>query len=165
MFSDYSKGKNIRVIDDGSTCSENRLGAGNDLLLGIKDIDEDTLVMACDNLLDFSLSCFIDFFYEDRRSSIMFYKECDEEKLKQTGQVILLKDQVIGFKEKPKTVVSVYAGPPFYIFNRKDINEIKKLKGHYESLGNILEEVGGGNSNEGLSDEGQQIGFGKFKSL
>lgn len=70
LFSDYSKGKNIRVIDDGSTCSENRLGAGNDLLLGIKDIDEDTLVMACDNLLDFSLSCFINFFMktEDRRS-------------------------------------------------------------------------------------------------
>ena len=79
--------------------------------------------------------------------------------------MILLKDQVIGFKEKPKTVVSVYAVPPFYIFNRKDINEIKKLKGHYESLGNILEEVVGGNSNEGLSDEWQQIGFGKFKSL
>lgn len=163
LFSDYSKGKNIRVIDDGSTCSENRLGAGNDLLLGIKDIDEDTLVMACDNLLDFSLSCFIDFFYEDRRSSIMFYKECDEEKLKQTGQVILLKDQVIGFKEKPKTVVSVYAVPPFYIFNRKDINEIKKLKGHYESLGNILEEVVGVIQMKAYPMNGNRLDLGSSK--
>lgn len=85
LFLEYSK--NIQVIDDGSTCNENRVGAGNDLILGLQDIEDDCLVMACDNLLDFSLSQFIDYFYIDRVSSIMCYKEKDEEKLKKQDKL------------------------------------------------------------------------------
>lgn len=140
-FLEYSKDKNIRVIDDGSTCNENRLGAGNDLLFALKDINEDTLVMACDNLLDFSLSQFIDYFYTDRVSTIMYYKEKDEEKLKRTGQTILLEKRVIKFKEKPNQSISNYAVPPFYIFSKEDLEIIKKLKKNYDSLGSIIEEV------------------------
>lgn len=140
-FLEYSQDKNIKVIDDGSTCNENRLGAGNDLLFALKDINEDTLVMACDNLLEFSLSHFIDYFYEDRMSSIMCYKEKDEEKLKRTGQAVLCEDRVIGFKEKPNKSISNYAVPPFYFFNKEDIKIIKDLKGNYDSLGSIIEEV------------------------
>ncbi len=89
QFLEYSKNKRIKVIDDGSTCPENRLGAIKDLLIGIKDIEEDTLIMACDNLLDFSLSSFIEYFYLDRISTIMYYIEDNEEKLKRTGQAVL----------------------------------------------------------------------------
>lgn len=141
QFEEYSKNKNIRIIDDGSTCNENRVGAFNDLILGLKDIEEDCLVMACDNLLDFSLSCFIDYFYLDRVSSIMCYKEKDEERLKRTGQVILCENRVIGFKEKPSISISNYAVPPFYIFNKEDIKVIQDLKGKYESLGSVIEVV------------------------
>lgn len=141
MFKEYSKNKNIKVIDDGSTCNEDRLGAGNDLILGLQDINEDTLVLACDNLLDFSLSYFIDYFYIDRISSLMCYKEKKEEKLKRTGQAILCENKVIDFKEKPKSSISNYAVPPFYIFNKEDIEIIRELKGRYDSLGSIIEDV------------------------
>lgn len=141
LFLEYSKNKNIQVIDDGSTCNENRVGAGNDLILGLQDIEDDCLVMACDNLLDFSLSYFIDYFYIDRVSCIMCYKEKDEEKLKRTGQAVLWLDRVIGFKEKPRVSISNYAVPPFYIFNKEDVKVIKGLKGSYDSLGSIIEEV------------------------
>ncbi len=141
LFLEYSKNKNIKVIDDGSTCNENRVGAGNDLILGLQDIEDDCLVMACDNLLDFSLSYFIDYFTIDRISSIMCYKEKDEEKLKRTGQAVLCEDRVIGFKEKPNISISNYAVPPFYIFNKEDVKEIKGLQGSYESLGSIIEEI------------------------
>ena len=129
------------MIDDGSTCNENRIGAGNDLILGLQEIDDDCLVMACDNLLDFSLSCFIDYFYIDKVSSIMCYKEKDEEKLKRTGQTVLCENKVMDFKEKPSISVSNFAVPPFYIFNKEDIKIIKGLKGSYDSLGSIIEEV------------------------
>lgn len=141
IFLDYSKNKSIRVIDDGSTCNENRLGAGNDLILGLQKLEDDCLVMACDNLLDFSLKCFIDYFYKDRISSIMYYIEKNEEKLKRTGQVFLLKNSVIGFKEKPGIPISNYAVPPFYIFNKEDIRMIRDLKANYDSLGSIIEEI------------------------
>ncbi|MDE6945661.1 MAG: NTP transferase domain-containing protein [Anaeroplasmataceae bacterium] len=141
QFLEYSKNKNIKVIDDGSTSNENRIGAGNDLILGLQDIEDDCLVMACDNLLDFSLSCFIEYFHIDRISSIMCYKEKDEEKLKRTGQAVLCEDRVIGFKEKPNISISNYAVPPFYIFKKKDIKVIKGLKGNYDSLGSIIEKV------------------------
>ena len=141
LFLEYSKNKGIKVIDDGSTCNENRIGAGNDLILGIQEIDDDCLVMACDNLLDFSLSCFIDYFYIDKVSSIMCYKEKDEEKLKRTGQAVLCENRVMDFKEKPSISISNFAVPPFYIFNKEDIKVIKGLKGSYDSLGSIIEEV------------------------
>ncbi len=141
LFLEYSKNKGIKVIDDGSTCNENRIGAGNDLILGIQEIDDDCLVMACDNLLDFSLSCFIDYFYIDKVSSIMCYKEKDEEKLKRTGQAVLCENRVMDFKEKPSISISNFAVPPFYIFNKEDIKVIKGLKWSYDSLGSIIEEV------------------------
>ena len=47
--------KPIRIIDDGATTNEGRLGAVRDLLLAIDNADDDLLVMAGDNLLDFSL--------------------------------------------------------------------------------------------------------------
>lgn len=141
LFLEYSKNKGIKVIDDGSTCNENRIGAGNDLILGIQEIDDDCLVMACDNLLDFSLSCFIDYFYIYKVSSIMCYKEKDEEKLKRTGQAVLCENRVMDFKEKPSISISNFAVPPFYIFNKEDIKVIKGLKGSYDSLGSIIEEV------------------------
>ena len=141
LFLEYSKNKGIKVIDDGSTCNEDRIGAGNDLILGLQEIDDDCLVMACDNLLDFSLSCFIDYFYIDEVSSIMCYKEKDEEKLNRTGQAVLCENRVFSFKEKPRISISNYAVPPFYIFNKEDIKIIKDLKGSYDSLGSIIEAV------------------------
>ncbi len=132
LFLEYSKNKGIKVIDDGSTCNENRIGAGNDLILGLQEIDDDCLVMACDNLL---------YFYIDKVSSIMCYKEKDEEKLKRTGQAVLCENKVMDFKEKPSISVSNFAVPPFYIFNKEDIKIIKGLKGSYDSLGSIIEEV------------------------
>ena len=49
--------ENILVLDDGSTANENRLGAVKDIQFAIEkaNIDDDILVLAGDNLLEFSL--------------------------------------------------------------------------------------------------------------
>ena len=55
--------KPITIIDDGSVDNEHRLGAVKDLILAIgDDVQNDYLVVAADNLLDFSLKGFVDFF-------------------------------------------------------------------------------------------------------
>ena len=50
----------IRVVDDGTETNETRLGAVRDIQLAATD-DCDYLVMAGDNMLDFSLKGFIDY--------------------------------------------------------------------------------------------------------
>ena len=57
--------KPVRIIDDGTTTNENRLGAVRDLLLAIEacSIDDDILVLAADNILDFSFRGFVEEFH------------------------------------------------------------------------------------------------------
>lgn len=142
-FNEYinKRKENIKLINDGSNDNSNRLGALNDLKLGLNNIDDDVLVMASDNLLSFSINEFINFFNKDKISSIMYYKENDNNLLKKTGQGIIHKNRLIDFKEKPVEAISNYAIPPFYIFNKNDLNIIKNIDIGYESLGNVIEYI------------------------
>lgn len=60
--------KPIRIVDDGTESNETRLGAVRDLLLAIETfhVDDDMMVLAADNILDFSFQGFVDFFKEKR---------------------------------------------------------------------------------------------------
>ena len=127
--SNNSYQKKIVLIDDGSTDNEHRLGAVNDMLLAIdtKELcNEDILVMAADNLLDFSLKGFVDSFIIYQSSMIMCYYEPSVEALQKTGVIILDKsNRVIEMQEKPQNPRSNWAVPPFYIFRKEDISKIK----------------------------------------
>lgn len=122
-----SRSENIILLDDGSTSNENRLGAVKDFELAVKQIDEqdDVIVLAGDNLLDFSLHNFVKFSNDTDSNCIMFYEEFNINKLKKTGVVQLDKyDIVIKFDEKPKKPQSRFAVPPFYIFRKHSIEQI-----------------------------------------
>ncbi|MBQ6556567.1 MAG: NTP transferase domain-containing protein, partial [Bacteroidales bacterium] len=56
--------KPVRVLSDETFTNETRLGAVRDLLLAIEkfSLDEDLLVLAADNILDFSLKGFVEEF-------------------------------------------------------------------------------------------------------
>ena len=62
-FEDWAKGKKqkITVVDDGTSSNETRLGAVKDIQFAMEklSIDDDVLVIAGDNVLDFSLTKFI----------------------------------------------------------------------------------------------------------
>ena len=123
--------KPIRIIDDGTTANEGRLGAVRDLLLAIDNADDDLLVMAGDNLLDFSLKGFVEYFKEKQSSVIMCHEEPSIEKLQRTG-VITVDDKmrVIEMEEKPREPKSHWAVPPFYIYAREDIPLILDCMNH-----------------------------------
>lgn len=126
VTTDYKKP--ITIIDDGTTTNDNRLGAVRDLLLAIDrcDVDDDIMVLAADNILDFSLGGFVDFFKEKGTSVIMCHHEPELRKLQRTG-VIAVDDsmKVLEMQEKPEVPVSNLAVPPFYIYSKKDIALIK----------------------------------------
>ena len=119
----------VTLIDDGSWCNENRLGAVGDLWLAIHrcKIDDDVLVMAADNILSGSLQEFIHYFVEKDSSVIMCYREHEMSKLQQTG--VIVKDNnnlVIKMVEKPEIPLSHWAVPPFYIYAKKDLWLIRR---------------------------------------
>lgn len=117
------------VLDDGSTENENRLGAVKDIAYAINKIgiNDDLIVLAGDNLLDFSLGGFIDYFYEKNKTCVMRFFEENIEKLKKTGVAkIDSEDRILNMVEKPKEPESNWAIPPFYIYSKDDIQKIEK---------------------------------------
>ena len=64
----------ITIIDDGTTSNENRLGAVADISYAINklDVEEDLMVIAGDNVLDFSLEKFINYFKsKEKRADLL----------------------------------------------------------------------------------------------
>lgn len=120
--------KRITVIDDGTSTNETRLGAVRDLLLAIDRcaVDDDILVAAADNILDFSFQGFVDYFKAVGTSVIMCHKEPSVEKLQRTGVIKVDDDmRVLMMQEKPQVPVSHWAVPPFYVYSKKDLPLIK----------------------------------------
>ncbi len=133
----------ITIIDDGTETNDTRLGAVRDLLLAIDkcDVDEDILVLAADNILDFSLRGFVDYFKEKQTSLIMCHHEPSLKALQRTG-VIAVDDnmKVMEMQEKPEKPVSNWAVPPFYIYKHSDLPLIKDCLNHgcgFDAPGNL----------------------------
>ena len=128
--SDSCYKKPITLIDDGSVENENRLGAVKDLQLAIKEKslqNEDLLVIAADNILDFSFQGFIDYFNNKKTSLIMMHYEPSIAALQRTGVIVIDKNnRVLEMQEKPQEPKSHYAVPPFYIYKKEDIKYINE---------------------------------------
>ena len=127
--------KPVRIIDDGTSTNETRLGAVRDLLLAVTgDPDgapsadasapfcDDIMVLAADNILDFSLQGFVDFFKQKATSVIMCHHEPELKKLQRTGVIAVDENmRVLEMQEKPEVPVSHWAVPPFYIYKKDDL--------------------------------------------
>lgn len=135
--------KPIRIIDDGTTDNENRLGAVKDLLLAIDefDINDDIMVLAADNILNFSFQGFVDFFKQKNTSVIMCHHEPELYKLQRTGVIAVDDDmKVLEMQEKPEHPVSNWAVPPFYIYKKNDLPLIRDCLNHgcgFDAPGNL----------------------------
>ena len=117
----------VTVIDDGSTTNDNRLGAVKDIAFAIDNccIKDDVLVMAGDNLLDFSIKGFVDFYEEKKSACIMRHYEPSMEKLRRTGVAVIDEgSKVLQMQEKPAEPQSHWAVPPFYIYPHSDLKYI-----------------------------------------
>ena len=119
----------ITVLDDGTETNENRLGAVRDIQFAIDALalNEDLLVIAGDNLLNFSLQGFIRYAQEKKTTCIMRYWEPDVNKLHKTGVAeVDSSDRIVGMEEKPTNPKSNWCTPPFYIYQAADIPLVKK---------------------------------------
>ena len=130
LFREWAEGKdNVMVLDDGSVDNEHRIGAVKDIEFAIEKagINDDTLILAGDNVLDFSLSSFIEYGKAKGTSCIMRHRESDKARLRKTGVVTIdQSDLVLSMEEKPKEPKSEWAVPPFYYYVKEDLPLIKE---------------------------------------
>ncbi len=130
-FEKWAKGKSqkITVVDDGTDSNETRLGAVKDIQFAIDrlNIDDDMLVIAGDNVLDFSLTRFISYSKAKNSSCIMRYYEPDSKKLLKCGVVAIDEnDKVIEMTEKSPTPATHWCCPPFYYYTKEDATLVQK---------------------------------------
>lgn len=91
----------ITVIDDGTSTNESRLGAVKDIQLAVEKLKltDDLLVMAGDNVLDFSLSKFVEFAKKKGTSCVMCHEENELKKQQKTAIITVNKNDLITFYE------------------------------------------------------------------
>lgn len=124
-----TKKQKITVVDDGTDTNETRLGAVKDIQYAIDKLnfDDDMLVIAGDNVLNFSLTKFIRYAKEKQTSCIMRYYEPDDKKLLKCGVVTIDEnDKILNMTEKSPTPATHWCCPPFYYYTRKDAKLVQK---------------------------------------
>lgn len=128
IFDNWAKDKDykITVVDDGTSTNETRLGAVKDIEFAIKTLglDDDIMVLAGDNVLDFSLTKFISFCMEKKSSCVMRYWEENRKTLTKRGVLELSEDRVVGMEEKPANPKTQWCCPPFYFYSKEDSKRI-----------------------------------------
>ena len=123
------KQQKITVVDDGTSTNETRLGAVKDIQFAIDQLglDDEMLVIAGDNVLDFSLTKFIAYAKEKKTTCVMRYYEEKEEKLRKCGVALIDEnDKVLSLEEKPAEPKSHWCTPPFYFYTKEDARLVKK---------------------------------------
>lgn len=118
-----TKSMKITVVDDGTVSNETRLGAVKDILFAIQKLmlQDEMLVIAGDNVLDFSITDFIRYAREKNASCVMRYYEPSAKKLVKSGVLeIGDNDLILGMEEKPNAPKSHWCCPPFYYYTQKD---------------------------------------------
>lgn len=120
--------KKISVVNDGTTTNENRLGAIGDIQFVIEqlEVNDDLMVLAGDNLFDFELYDFANYFNTVGTDIIATYREENEAQLKRAGVIELDEgSKVLSFEEKPEQPKSNFCVPAFYLYKKETLSEFR----------------------------------------
>lgn len=172
MVEKWLKGKSfsvrISVINDLTTSNEDRLGAIGDidLVLGKKKPNDDILIVAGDNLFEFSISDFLDKVKKADKFGVALYDVKDMKLAQRYGIVSLDEDSHIkGFQEKPASPQSTLASTGIYYFPKKKLSMledymqtamVKDAPGNFVKWLSEKEKVYGYVFNEGWYDIGDK---------
>jgi len=170
QFQIWAEGKQqkITVIDDGTESNETRLGAVKDIQLAAKEIDDDCVVMAGDNVLDFSLQNFVRFAIEKCTSCVMCHEENRLPALQKTAVITVNDNNLItSYEEKPKEPKGHLAVPPFYFYRVDDIHRIQEALDAgcgYDAPGSFAAWLSGQTSMHAYIMPGKRFDIGDMKS-
>lgn len=140
LLAGFDAQKPVEIINDGTKSNDDRLGALGDIQFAInaKNIDNDLLVVAGDNLFELSLSDVASFFKKRKSNVIVLHDVKDLELARHYGIVEVENNIVVNFEEKPAIPKSTLASTGIYLFPKKTISLIKK----YIAQGNNPDKTG-----------------------
>lgn len=173
-FSDWAKNYEcaaaIRLLNDGSTDDTNKLGAVGDMRFAVEEarISDDLIVIAGDNLFDFSLAGILNFF-ETKGTAIGLYEVSDMELVKKYSVVELDSDKrVVSFEEKPRNPATNLAAICLYLFPGEKLGRIREYmeKGNNpDAPGYYIKWLSENDRVYGAVLKGRWLDIGDFKSL
>jgi len=144
-LSEFRSTKKIKIVNDGTTSNEDRLGSLGDVdfVIEQENIQDSIMVVAGDNLFEFSLKEFVESHKEHNKSAVALYDVQDKELAKHYGIVGVNDDgKMIEFEEKPSSPKSTLASTGVYIYPPHVLPMLQDFVKRYENsdkAGNFLE--------------------------
>jgi glucose-1-phosphate thymidylyltransferase len=125
VFGEWGRAREVTVHDDGTSTNETRLGAIGDIRF--VDLDDDLLVIAGDNLFDYALSDFVEFWRsKDDASAVAVHDVGSRELAKRYGIVDVDDDaRILAFVEKPDDPPSTLAATATYLYGREHLRLVE----------------------------------------
>jgi glucose-1-phosphate thymidylyltransferase len=125
-FEQWARGKDVVVHDDGTSSNEDRLGALGDIRFSLEDgglAGDDLLVIAADNLFEFPLANYIDFWRSKGDGSALAVHRLADASLAPLYGVVELdeNDRIVGMEEKPERPKSDVVATAMYLFSRPHV--------------------------------------------
>lgn len=130
----------IEIINDETKSNDDRLGALGDVhfVIESKNIQDDIVVIAGDNLFELSLKEASAVFNKRGNNVIVLHDVKDKELAKHYGVVKVRDNIVVDFEEKPVSPKSTLVSTGIYLFPKKTLD----LIGKYISQGNNPDKTG-----------------------
>src|SRR3989338_4117668 len=142
----FSSTKKIKIINDKTASNEGRLGSLGDIqfVVNQEKIDDDLLVVAGDNLFEFSLKEIFDFFKQKNKKTVVVLHDVkDMELAKHYGIASIGKNsRMVDFFEKPKQPKSTLSSTGVYFYPKSIIKFLLGYGKHgknTDKAGNFLE--------------------------
>lgn len=127
----------IRLIGNGVTCLEERLGAIGDLLFALEKTgwDDDILVATSDTYSSLKIADFVAFFNRHPGVATVAYLASSPAVIaNRLGCATLKGERVTAFIEKPAVPPSLYIGVPFYLFPKASLASIRQYRAEGHKL-------------------------------
>jgi glucose-1-phosphate thymidylyltransferase len=133
----------VTVHDDRTTSNEDRLGAIGDVAFTLDQagiVDDDVIVIAGDNLFDYDLQDYVDFWRSKGVASAVAVRDVGDLRLASQYGIVALDgdDRVVDFVEKPAEPTSTLAATATYIYHREHL----PLVSRYLAEGNPPDQSG-----------------------
>jgi glucose-1-phosphate thymidylyltransferase len=125
-FERWAVGRNVVVHDDRTMSNDDRLGALGDMAFAVEQgglADDDLLVIAADNLFEFSLAEYVDFWRSKGRGSAIAVHRLADPSLASLYGVVELDDddRLVSIEEKPAEPRSDLVSTATYLFSREHV--------------------------------------------
>lgn len=142
-FRAWAAGSNVEVHDDGTTSEDDRLGAIGDIRFVIERAGlegDDLMVVAGDNLFDFSLAEYAEWWREKGVASAVALHDVGTRELARKYGIVELDadERIVGFVEKPADPPSTLAATAAYVYHREHV----PLVAEYLEEGNSSDQPG-----------------------